>query len=109
MISTECTAAAPAPAEPELIPLRAFLRRFSVSKSTFYRLAAQGKAPPVVQLGRAVYVPLAQARAWMNELVRPAATLCSEVRHDLRRSPPPKCALAHASAARATLSDPARD
>ena len=73
-MSTDRTAAALA--EPELIPLGAFLRRFSVSKSSFYRMAAQGEAPPVVKLGRATFVPLASARAWMNKRVRPAIELC---------------------------------
>jgi predicted DNA-binding transcriptional regulator AlpA len=43
--------AALVPADPELIPLGAFLRRFSVSKSTFYRLAARGEAPDVLKIG----------------------------------------------------------
>ena len=68
--------AAPAPTEPELIPLGAFLRRFSVSKSTFYRLASQGNAPDVVKLGRATFVPLAAAKAWMAARIRPAVELC---------------------------------
>jgi predicted DNA-binding transcriptional regulator AlpA len=76
MISTECTAAAPAPADQELIPLGAFLRRFSVSKSTFYRLASQGQAPDVLKIGRATFVPLAAAKEWMAARVRPAVELC---------------------------------
>jgi predicted DNA-binding transcriptional regulator AlpA len=43
--------AALVPADPELIPLGAFLRRFSVSKSIFYRLAARGEAPDVLKIG----------------------------------------------------------
>ena len=40
-----------APADPELITLTAFLRRFSVSKSSFYRMASRGEAPDVVVVG----------------------------------------------------------
>ena len=61
--------------EPEIIPLSAFLRRFSVSKSSFYRMAAQGEAPDVVKLGRATFVPLAAAKAWMAARVRPAQSI----------------------------------
>ena len=67
---------APAPTEPELIPLSAFLCRFSVSKSSFYRMAAQGEAPDVVKLGRATFVPVATAKAWMAARIRPAIELC---------------------------------
>jgi predicted DNA-binding transcriptional regulator AlpA len=73
MIETKIPAAL---AEAELIPLRAFLRRFSVSKSSFYRLAARGEAPDVVKLGRATFVPLASAKGWMAARVRPAIELC---------------------------------
>jgi predicted DNA-binding transcriptional regulator AlpA len=66
----------PAPAELELIPLRAFLRRFFVSKSSFYRMASQGEAPDVVKLGRATFVPVAAAKAWMAARIRPAIELC---------------------------------
>jgi predicted DNA-binding transcriptional regulator AlpA len=69
------TAPATAPADPDLITLQDFLRRFSVSKSSFYRLAARGEAPPVAKLGRATFVPLAAARAWLQSRVVPAATL----------------------------------
>ena len=73
-MSPDNTAAALA--EPELISLSAFLRRFSVSKSTFYRLASQGNAPDVVKLGRATFVPVATAKAWMAARIRPAIELC---------------------------------
>jgi predicted DNA-binding transcriptional regulator AlpA len=73
-MSTDNSAAA-ALAEPELIPLSAFLRRFSVSKSSFYRMAAQGGAPDVVKLGRATFIPLAAARSWLRSRVVPAVTL----------------------------------
>jgi predicted DNA-binding transcriptional regulator AlpA len=71
-MSTDNTAAT---AEPELIPLTAFLRRFSVSKSTFYRMAALGQAPDVLKIGRATFVPLSAARAWLQSRVVPAVTL----------------------------------
>jgi predicted DNA-binding transcriptional regulator AlpA len=67
-------------AQPELIPLGAFLRRFSVSKSSFYRMAARGEAPDVVKLGRATFVPLASASAWLQSRVIPAATLSRSAR-----------------------------
>jgi predicted DNA-binding transcriptional regulator AlpA len=66
---------AAAAAEPELITLAAFFRRFSVSKSSFYRMAARGEAPDVVKLGTATYVSLASARAWLASRIVPAATL----------------------------------
>ena len=72
-MNTATTAASPA--DPELITLGAFLRRFSLSKSTFYRLASRGEAPDVLKLGRATYVPLAAARAWLQSRTVPAATL----------------------------------
>jgi predicted DNA-binding transcriptional regulator AlpA len=64
------------PVDPELIPLLDYLRRISLSKSSFYRLAARGEAFDVVKLGRAVYVPTAAARAWLQAKLVPAATLC---------------------------------
>jgi predicted DNA-binding transcriptional regulator AlpA len=77
-MSTDNTAAGPA--DPELVPLREFLRRFSVSKSAFYRMAAQGGAPDVVKLGRATFVPLASARAWLQSRVIPAQMLSQSAR-----------------------------
>jgi predicted DNA-binding transcriptional regulator AlpA len=77
MIETEIPAAV---AEPELIPLGAFLRRFSVSKSSFYRMASRGEAPDVVKLGRATFVPLASARAWLQSRVIPAQMLSQSAR-----------------------------
>jgi predicted DNA-binding transcriptional regulator AlpA len=76
MSITDCTAPAAAPTDLELIPLSAFLRRFSASKSSFYRMAAQGEAPDVVKLGRATFVPLAAAKKWMAARVRPAQSIC---------------------------------
>jgi predicted DNA-binding transcriptional regulator AlpA len=70
------TAPAPTPAEPELITLSAFLRRFSVSRSSFYRMAARGEAPSVVKVGTATYIPLAAARSWMQSRTRPAIEIC---------------------------------
>jgi predicted DNA-binding transcriptional regulator AlpA len=67
-------------AQPELIPLSAFLRRFSVSKSSFYRMASRGEAPPVVKLGRATFVPLASARSWLQSRVIPAQMLSQSAR-----------------------------
>jgi predicted DNA-binding transcriptional regulator AlpA len=77
-MSTDNTAAALA--EPELIPLGAFLRRFSVSKSTFYRLAARGEAPDVLKIGRATFIPLASARSWLQSRVIPAQMLSQSAR-----------------------------
>jgi predicted DNA-binding transcriptional regulator AlpA len=77
MIETEIPAAV---AEPELIPLGAFLRKFSVSKSTFYRLASRGEAPDVLKIGRATFVPLASARAWLQSRVIPAQMLSQSAR-----------------------------
>jgi predicted DNA-binding transcriptional regulator AlpA len=69
-----------APADPELIPLGAFLRRFSVSKSSFYGMASRGEAPDVVKLGRATFVPLASARSWLQSRVIPAQMLSQSAR-----------------------------
>jgi predicted DNA-binding transcriptional regulator AlpA len=66
--------------DPELITFSAFLRRFSMSKSTFYRLASRGEAPDVVKLGSATFIPLAAARAWLAARVVPAATLSQSAR-----------------------------
>jgi predicted DNA-binding transcriptional regulator AlpA len=66
------------PAEPELIPLLAFLKQYSISKSSFYRRAAE--MPPIIKLGRATYVPMAAARAWLQSRVVPAATLSRSAR-----------------------------
>jgi predicted DNA-binding transcriptional regulator AlpA len=73
-------APAAALADPDLIPLSAFLRRFSVSRSSFYRMASRGEAPDVVKLGRATFVPLAAARAWLQSRVVPAVTLSQSAR-----------------------------
>jgi predicted DNA-binding transcriptional regulator AlpA len=68
-------APAAAPADPELIPLAAFLRRFSLSKSTFYRLASRGEAPDVAKIGRGTFVSMASARAWLQSRLIPAKML----------------------------------
>ena len=56
----------------EMVTLTEFRRRFAVSKSAFYRIAARGKAPDVVKLGKATYVPMAAARSWLASRIRPA-------------------------------------
>jgi predicted DNA-binding transcriptional regulator AlpA len=63
-------------ADPELITLAQFFTRFSVSKSTWYRLAEAGDAPPIVKIGRRTLVPLAAAREWMAARVQPAQSIC---------------------------------
>jgi predicted DNA-binding transcriptional regulator AlpA len=63
------------PAEPELITLSEFIRRFSLSKSSFYRMAARGEAPSVVKVGSATYIPMAAARSWMESRIVPAVTI----------------------------------
>jgi predicted DNA-binding transcriptional regulator AlpA len=65
-----------APIDPDLITLHDFFTRFSISKSSWYRLAKAGDAPPIVKLGSRTLVPLAAARAWLAIRVVPAATLC---------------------------------
>jgi predicted DNA-binding transcriptional regulator AlpA len=62
--------------DPDLIPLREFYRRFAVSKSAFWRMAARGEAPDVVRLGRKNFVPLAGARAWLAARIVPAQSIC---------------------------------
>jgi predicted DNA-binding transcriptional regulator AlpA len=62
---------APAPADPELITLQDFFIRFSIAKSTWYRLAKAGGAPPIVHIGRRTLVPLHEAREWLAARVRP--------------------------------------
>ena len=66
---------AAAPADPDLITLQDFFTRFAISKSTWYRLAKAGGAPPIVKIGRRTLVPLAAARSWLQSRVVPAATL----------------------------------
>jgi predicted DNA-binding transcriptional regulator AlpA len=63
------------PADPDLITLQDFFVRFAIAKSTWYRLAKAGGAPPIVKIGRRTLVPLAAARAWLQSRVVPAATL----------------------------------
>jgi predicted DNA-binding transcriptional regulator AlpA len=74
------TAPAATPAEPDLITLQDFFIRFSISKSTWYRLAKAGGAPPILKLGSRTLVPLAAARAWMQSRSVPAATLSQSAR-----------------------------
>jgi hypothetical protein len=54
MIKTDSTAAAPA--DPEFITLQQFFTRFSITKSTWYRLANAGDASPIVKIGRRTLV-----------------------------------------------------
>jgi predicted DNA-binding transcriptional regulator AlpA len=72
MSTTTTPAAAPAPA-PALLPLRAFLKQYSISKSSFYRRAEE--MPPVIKIGRSTLVPVAEADAWARAKLVPAATL----------------------------------
>jgi predicted DNA-binding transcriptional regulator AlpA len=70
------TIATTAPAvDPELITLQDFFVRFSIAKSTWYRLAKAGDAPPIVKVGRRTLVPMAAARAWMQSRLIPAQML----------------------------------
>jgi predicted DNA-binding transcriptional regulator AlpA len=71
MINTDSTSAAPV-----LLPLRTFLKLYSISKSEFYRLAARGEAPDLVKLGRRTLIPAASATAWLAARVRPAQSIC---------------------------------
>jgi predicted DNA-binding transcriptional regulator AlpA len=59
-------------ATPVLLPLRTFLKLYSLSKSEFYRLAARGEAPDLVKLGRRTLIPAASASAWLQSRIRPA-------------------------------------
>jgi predicted DNA-binding transcriptional regulator AlpA len=67
MINTDSTSAAPV-----LLPLRTFLKLYSISKSEFYRLCARGEAPDLVKIGRRTLIPAASAAAWLQSRVRPA-------------------------------------
>jgi hypothetical protein len=69
------TAATPAPA---LLPLRAFLKQYSISKSSFYRRAAE--MPPIIKIGRSTLVPVAEAEAWARSKLVPAASLSQSAR-----------------------------
>jgi predicted DNA-binding transcriptional regulator AlpA len=69
-----------ATAEPDLITLQQLFTRFSISKSTWYRLAKSGGAPPIVKVGRRTLVPLREAREWVAAQVRPAVTLSGPAR-----------------------------
>ena len=75
MSTTTAATATPAPAE--LIPLREFLRRHSVSKSAFYRMASAGAAPDIVKLGRGTFVPVEAARRWLAARIVPATTIAT--------------------------------
>jgi predicted DNA-binding transcriptional regulator AlpA len=66
-IAADSTAAAPV-----LLPLRTFLKQYSISKSEFYRLCARGEAPDLVKIGRRTLIPAASASAWLAARVRPA-------------------------------------
>jgi hypothetical protein len=67
-IATDSTVAAPV-----LLPLRVFLKQYSISKSSFYRRAAE--MPPVIRIGRSVLVSVAEADAWARSRLMPAAAL----------------------------------
>jgi predicted DNA-binding transcriptional regulator AlpA len=68
MINTDSTTAAPV-----LLPLLTFLKRYSISKSSFYRRAAE--MPPVIKIGRSTLVSVAEADAWAKSKLVPAVTL----------------------------------
>jgi predicted DNA-binding transcriptional regulator AlpA len=69
MIHTDSTAAAPV-----LLPLRTFLKRYAISKSSFYRRASE--MPPVIKIGRSTLVSVAEADAWARSKLMPATALC---------------------------------
>jgi predicted DNA-binding transcriptional regulator AlpA len=60
-------------AAPVLIPLLAWLKQYGISKSSFYRRAAE--MPPVIRVGRSVLVPVAEADAWARSRLVPATAL----------------------------------
>ena len=70
-MSTTATATDSTPAVPVLLPLRTFLERYSISKSSFYRRAAE--MPPIVKLGSRVLVHAAEADAWARAKLRPGS------------------------------------
>jgi len=65
-------------AAPVLIPLLAWLKQYGISKSSFYRRAAE--MPPVIRVGRSVLVPVAEADARARARLMPAATLSHSAR-----------------------------
>lgn len=43
-------------------------KRLGISRAMVYSLIARRKGPPIVRLGRAVRVPVASLRKWVEEL-----------------------------------------
>ena len=70
-------------AEPELITLQEFSRRFAIPKSSWYRLVEAGNAPPILKVGKRTLVPLREAREWVAGRLRPASTI-SRAQHQPR-------------------------
>lgn len=62
------------PPESKDIPPRLLLTipqaasRLNISRAMLYSLIAKGKGPPVIHLGRAVRVPYASLRKWVEEM-----------------------------------------
>jgi hypothetical protein len=75
-MSTTTTPAATPP--PALLPLRVFLRQYSISKSAFYRRAAE--MPPIIKIGRSTLVPVAEAEDWARSKLVPAASISQSAR-----------------------------
>jgi predicted DNA-binding transcriptional regulator AlpA len=73
---TNVTTDSASAAAPVLLPLRTFLKLYSLSKSEFYRLCVGGEAPDLVKLGRRTLIPAASAAAWLAARVRPAQSIC---------------------------------
>jgi predicted DNA-binding transcriptional regulator AlpA len=71
---TNVTTDSASAAGPVLLPLRTFLKQYSISKSSFYRRAAE--MPPVLRVGRSVLVSVAEADAWARSKLMPVTALC---------------------------------
>ena len=52
---------------PELLRVKDFCRRYSVSRPTFYRLVQRGELP-MFKIGSATRVKAADAEAWADSL-----------------------------------------
>ena len=60
-------------AAPVLLPLRVFLKQYSISKSSFYRRAAE--MPPIIKMGSRTLVSVAEADAWARSKLVPAVSI----------------------------------
>jgi predicted DNA-binding transcriptional regulator AlpA len=57
------------PVEAAALSVKMFCQQHSISRSNFYVMLSEGRAPRTVLIGRKRLIPVAEARSWLEGLL----------------------------------------